>query len=412
MGDHEHMPRRLLYSLTILTTLAAASCMNGPRAFRQSHALHNTALRARIDEELLLNLVRLRYRDSPLFLQVGSIVSQFESSRSFGVDGTLPEGAADTLGLAAGFSWSEQPTYTFTPMQDDEFVRRLLTPIDLDVVVLLQRSGWSVERVLRLTVQNLGGLDNAASASGPTPTQAPAFADFLRLTRLLRRLQEQGRIEFVYEDADSPVSPPLDRAAVLGADIVRAAAAGLRFVPAAGSASQLVLTKRVKNPALRVSPAATGSDELQELQRLLGLPPGGTRHGLVAGDPTAGPGKTSSTGDIGVNTRSLLGALFYLSHGIDVPETHAAAGLVTVARGADGAPFDWGQMTGDLFRVKTARQRPPAAAIAVPYRNHWFYVEDTDLDSKSTFALLLELFNMSSKASSASMPTLTLPVGR
>lgn len=412
MGDHGGMPRRLLSSLTILATLAAAGCMSGPTAFRQSHALHNTALRARIDEELLLNLVRLRYRDSPLFLQVGSIVSQFENSRSLGVTGTLPDGAADTLGLAAGFGWSEQPTYTFTPMQDDEFVRRLLTPIDLDVVVLLQRSGWSIERVLRLTVQNLGGLDNAASASGPTPVQAPAFADFLQLTRALRRLQEQGRIELVYEDADSPVSPPIERAAVQGADIVKAAASGLRFVPVAGAASQLVLTKRIKKPALRVSPAAIGTEELQAVLRRLGLPADHVRYGLVAGDPTAGPGAIAGTGDVGVNTRSLLGALFYLSHGIDVPEAHAAAGLVTIARDADGKPFDWAQMTGDLFRVKTARTRPTGAAIAVPYRNHWFYVEDTDLDSKSTFALLLELFNMSAKAPSSSMPTLTLPVGR
>ena len=35
---------------------------------------------------------------------------------------------------------------------------------------------------------------------------------------------------------------------------------------------------------------------------------------------------------------------------------------------------------------------PPAcAAVAVRYRDHWFYIDDRDRDSKATFALLLEL---------------------
>ena len=86
-------------------------------------------------------------------------------------------------------------------------------------------------------------------------------------------------------------------------------------------------------------------------------------------------------------------------------------GGVRRTRDAGGETFDWRQLTGDLLRVKTAPSRPPAAAVAVPYRGHWFYIEDADLESKSTFALLLELFNMSADASLVAAPTLTLPIG-
>ena len=94
-----------------------------------------------------------------------------------------------------------------------------------------------------------------------------------------------------------------------------------------------------------------------------------------------------------------------------MPEAHAEEGLVTVTHDPEGRVFDWRQLTGDLLRVKTSAGRPKSAAVAVPYRGHWFYVEDSDLDSKSTIALLIELLNMSADSDLAGAPTLTLPVG-
>ncbi len=109
--------------------------------------------------------------------------------------------------------------------------------------------------------------------------------------------------------------------------------------------------------------------------------------------------------------RSLLGALFYLSHAIAVPAVHVEAGLVTVTRDEHGRPFDWGQVTGDLLHVRSGPGRPHGAAVAVPYRGHWFYIDDADLSSKSTFALLVELFSLQSAPADGDAPVLTLPIG-
>lgn len=102
--------------------------------------------------------------------------------------------------------------------------------------------------------------------------------------------------------------------------------------------------------------------------------------------------------EIVISTRSLKEMMFYLSHGIEVPQSHTEAGLVRQSFDDDGNRFDWREMSEGLFHVKVSRKRPETAAVRVKYRNHWFYLDETDLESKSTFNLLLELFNLEIRA--------------
>ena len=59
--------------------LAAASggCL-GPAAVRSTRLKYNEAVRITNDEQILTNIVRLRYADSPVFIDLPSITSQFE----------------------------------------------------------------------------------------------------------------------------------------------------------------------------------------------------------------------------------------------------------------------------------------------------------------------------------------------
>ena len=50
------------------------------------------------------------------------------------------------------------------------------------------------------------------------------------------------------------------------------------------------------------------------------------------------------------------------------------------------------------------------AFVAIPYRGEWFYLADNDLESKSTFMLLTQLFRLQAVAAKSAGPTLTLPV--
>ena len=115
--------------------------------------------------------------------------------------------------------------------------------------------------------------------------------------------------------------------------------------------------------------------------------------------------------DITVSTRSLLETMYYLSQGIQIPDEHLQQGLVTLTLDHDGQPFDWTEMTGDLLQVFTSKHRPKCAAIAIPYRGYWYYIDDRDLNSQSTFVLLAELFSIEIRGGGgARLPVLTLGI--
>ena len=53
---------------------------------------------------------------------------------------------------------------------------------------------------------------------------------------------------------------------------------------------------------------------------------------------------------------------------------------------------------------------PPTAHVAIRYLDYWFYVDKTDHDSMSTFALMMELSRLELDGKSGPGPTLTLPL--
>lgn len=77
----------------------------------------------------------------------------------------------------------------------------------------------------------------------------------------------------------------------------------------------------------------------------------------------------------------------------------------------DGSEFDWLDVTGELLKIQCSYLPPRQAAVAVRYRGYWFYIDDTDLHSKSTFALLRQLFSLQAGQFTGAAPVLTLPVG-
>jgi hypothetical protein len=117
-------------------------------------------------------------------------------------------------------------------------------------------------------------------------------------------------------------------------------------------------------------------------------------------------------------TRSLAQVYFYLSHGVEVPGEHYASGVAKASLEADGQRFDWHKVTSDLFVVKACQgKKPPeVAAVAVPYRGYWFYIDDRDHATKSTFILLRPSRELDLGAAPSdrkgSPPVLTLPIGR
>lgn len=413
------MPSRVPATIVIFTAVVLTSgCALGPGTVRATRHPYNEVIQQTTQEQLLLNLVRLQYREAPLFLEVGSIAAQFNFSQSASIDGTINEGIRyvssnnpHQLKLGAGIGYEERPTITYAPLQGEDFVQRMLGPIALEKIVLLAHSGWNVDRVLRLTVQGMNGLDNAARASGPTPAQAPRYAEFAEASRLLRELQHNGLLQLGYEPQPVELSEPLPADRVTAENVLAAARDGYRFRADADGRVALVGTR----PTLvwRVPEAAARTPALQQLIGKLRLDP--TRDTYPVRVTTAGRHETDRREEprpaVDVETRSLMGALFYLSQAVEVPEEHRRRNLVTTTLDEQGRPFDWTEVTGELLRVHCSVVPPRGAAVAVRYRGYWFYIDDQDLDSKSTFGLLGQLFALQAGGEVRTAPVLTLPIG-
>ncbi|MFT5041031.1 MAG: hypothetical protein ACI8TX_002002 [Hyphomicrobiaceae bacterium] len=356
--------RTLGLVLALIVTFPGCALV-GPAAVRQDRIPYNEVISRSWNEQLLLNLVRLKYRDTPFFLELGSISTQYTLSASLGADVDLNPGQADDFSASSGVSYSERPTVSYAPLRGERFAKQLLSPIPVESLLLLMGSGWKPERVLATFVQQINDVPNAREASGPTPDIEPEFRRFRQLVELIGELHGTRRIELGFATEQ-------DRKSLM-----------LRF--------------------------ATGGDDHDQVARLrsmLGLDP------AASGCTFSQESALSLRGDVIFVPRSFLGAMFYLSQSVEAPSAHRDAGLVTSTVREDGSLFDWSEITGDLMRIRSSDTRPGNAFIAIPYRGSWFWIADADLSSKSTFGLLAQLFNLQAGNLKLPVPVLTLPIGQ
>lgn len=352
----------------ILIFLTLTGCARlGPATLRGERKNYNVAIQKTNDEQLLLNLVRLKYRDTPFFMEVSSVASQMTLGASLDGSVSITDPIPNIYGIGGGANYSEKPTITYAPLQGDQFIQRVLSPIPVESLSLLYHSGWSIERIFRASLQRLNKLKNAPGASGPTPQYAPVYEKFQLATKRLRLLQTRDLIDIVFSEIDG--FPSL---------------------------------------ILEISPEASGLDEFQGLARSLGVSPEAANYTLSTNANSKDPNH------ILIVPRSLLGIMFYLSQGVEAPLEDQQSGKVTLTKYRSGEPFDWGLVTGDLMRIRSGAGdfKPDTATIAVHYRGNWFYIEDSDLNSKSTFSLLSQIFSLQAGKIKSVSPLLTLPIGQ
>ena len=414
--------RLVLFLSAAVSTLG---CTWGPRALTKSRTKYNQAVQVTANEQLLLNLVRLRYRDAPEFLTVEGITTQYRYDTTARLDADLIASGRDILGLTGELERRERPTISYSPPQDQLFHSRLMTPIDIDTLVQFCRSGWDWNRVLRLVCQNINGVDNATFAGGPTPESKPEFEEFLYLCELLQTLRNQRAIEMAYDVKTEELSTEVAADTLKAEDLVTAAEQGLSFRKQ--GSQTVILTEERTQPVLRVAPQeeVLHSLEMWEIARSLDLQPSRTSYDLVSAvQGQLGPDSRMQASELteeatrskrmqlNIETRSILEIMYFLSHTVQVPREHEASGLVTVTADLAGQPFNWQRLNGDLLQIYVASHRPPSAVISVRYRDYWFYIDDRDLESKATFSLLLQLYNLEIRSGGATrVPILALGVG-
>jgi hypothetical protein len=107
-------------------------------------------------------------------------------------------------------------------------------------------------------------------------------------------------------------------------------------------------------------------------------------------------------------TRSMLQIMLELGFFADVPASDVAEGRAAPNE-STAAPEDAGPVP---LRIASGDAPPKEAFVSVPYHGHWFWIPDTDIRSKSTFAAVMLLFSISDVGAKAGGPVITVPTTR
>lgn len=349
------MLNRFLIFLAFTLVLTGCTAV-GPSTISASRPAYNQAVQRSNDQELLLNLVRVIYRDTTYFTTVERIAASYEFNRSVS-GGINVQSATNAVTRAlnigdATLSLNEQPTVFYAPVEGEKFVRQMLTPMNPNLLLLLVNSGWSVDRVFSLAVQEMNGLRNAPSATGPTPILEPNFRDFKETVRLMRILQTRGVMELGRQ---------------LGSELLE----------------------------IRFDASEDDADLVARVKFLLGLDQHLNAFPIVSGN------EKQQNDRIFISTRALMSTLGYLAHGIRVPVADLDAGRIQRTRRRDGHDFDWQELLGGVLLVRSSSEVPKNSSVSIQYRGSFFYIADNDLDSKSTFVLLNQLMALNATPSNA-----------
>ena len=400
--------RLFIVALLIATT----GCGLQARIIQSRHWDLNETIRDTTNEQLLLNLVRLRFDETPYFLQLSSITTNFSASASLGASGSFPQGPADNVyGLDTGLSYSESPSVTWAIPDSREFLGRFYAPIGAHQLTLLAQSGFDLVEVFRVGVQKMNLLRNREFRIRDGEFRPDSYADFLEALDLMEALRKEGVIDFAYSLMANygGVTVPISQIDTRGV------AEGLPYsLLYLSRAPGMATPYQVSKPLfLRFTKESDRDPRAQRLRQLLKLRPDlysfpitdtvdVSPEGIRAVD-----GKLAQVFDpdakmahIGLTNRSVLDILRFAAASVEVPEEEVASGR---ARRRD-IELD------EYLDVRSSKTAPSNTWLKVPYRGSWYFIPATDLNARTSFTLLSALFASVVGEVPGAKPVLTLPV--
>jgi hypothetical protein len=399
------------YAATVWMVSMMVGCSHyGPAIMHSGQQPYTEALQQARDEQMLANLVRLRYMEMPVFLQISSINTQFALGGNIGASGTLNEGATpNVLGLSGGMNYEERPTITYALPESRQYLGRLLAPLGASQLAVLAQAGWGADTVMRSGVKRINGLAGVL-AGASSPRRLKQRARFLEAVKLMTDLRDDGLAELSYGMKMTPTSSPT--ASLTGRGIAEAQAAfGGEFYTDKSGMYVLYTFKQLLY--LLFSGASDYSPKAKRLRQLLQLDPKRYNFALIDSDraddekdrlyahkATAALDPQAVWTELGMQNRSMMEVMSLLSKAVETPKEHIETGVVK----GDA-------IASDLFAVRCSASMPSDAAVKIRRRGYWFYIDATDHRSKDTFALLNALLAVTAGTVPGADPVLTLPIG-
>jgi hypothetical protein len=330
---------RPVFGLTLALGLVGCASI-GPSAIPRDRVDYAGAIAESWKEQTLLNIVKLRYLDTPMYMDVSSVVATREFEARLDVTSRLfptPFSTAqDYYNLEGRGRYTDRPTISYVPLSGERFINGVLRPLPPQTVFAMMEAGHPADFVLLMAARAINDVFNVSKAPPRAHPGSPGFADVIAA---LRRIQQAGAI---------------------------------------GMRTEKRGTSQVSLVSFRSTAGGAAESHVRYVRQLLRLNPEKQEYLLASGS------FRGDADEIVLLTRSIQEIMLELSVGVDVPSQDLAEGRATrVAQLTSG-----GGHRMPRLRIRSGTDRPPDAFAAVRYGRFWFWIDDRDLDSKRVFMFL------------------------
>jgi hypothetical protein len=306
----------------------------------------------------------------------------------------------------------------------------MLAPLSAKQVTSLVLAGFDSELVFNTAVRGVNGLRNTSANLESSSEQSAATAQFQEAFSLIRKLRAEGIVDLELGGKETSWSSPvqLDAQSDISQVLLLAAASyatsnDLEIVEygvgpdgqAIRGGQGLWQTHRYeKHMALRFSPNSDQSTDAQRLKKLLALKPDHYNFSMVEaemvnaekprgilGQPPGALDPSVIWEEIGLRGRSMLEIMQVASKRVQVPSADISMG--TAASVSSQGESDW-------LVIKSSESEPDSH-LRIKHRGHWFYIDESDLRSRQSFAMINALFAVVGGTVPGASPVMTIPVG-
>jgi hypothetical protein len=347
-----------LLSVCLLAASVLTSCTSyGPRTIERDRMDYGLSINSSIKQQLLGNIVRLRYMEAPVFVHVSSIINQYALSGNVqaGVGFNNSFSSGDTGTIGAGGRWEDRPTITYSPISGREFSQNLMTPVRPESLFAMVQSGWPTELMFRLTVNSVNGLQDAHESQHYRKQADPRLRELLTVVKRLERTSALGMKRSDLEDKNATI---------------------ILYVNDKDRSEQILQDIAFFRTTLQLKPG------LSEYKLVYGLIP-------------------AEDDEIAVLTTSVLDMMINLAWQVDVPQLH-------IDDGRTESTFVDTALGGSLFHVHHSEEKPEDAYVAIKNRGFWFYIDDRDMITKRTFGVLQILLSLTEGGEEAVGPVISI----
>lgn len=369
--------RAILLALMILLLAGCSSI--GPGKIKTDRQSYNDIVRQTDFQQVLTNIVHLAYVEPTQYLRVTNITASYSLDEHLNGAATWQNGLTNHIyGVEPGVTYSDSPTISYVPVDDEKFVRMMYQPVTFDDITLLFNGGVNDIAVLtRLAFNRVGNLDNASSATSPKMMSAPHYRQYYQFVNLLVGLLKHQQATITPAKIHNRLGLALNFSRKSANSVDAIALKKLLGVPT--RSHNIIFVSRNIIRMKQVGSHLAPSDYLSHL------------HNVVY-----------------VQTRSANSMLAFLSHSVDIPVQDIQSHLAPKR-------FDTAPIMRGLMHIYSSNSKPTNTFVRVYVNHHWFYISNSDITSKETFTILIRLMTLiagyDDQSNQQLAPVITVPVG-